>query len=64
MPAAGRVSQLLSSYGMLKLERLYGTVFENILGERISTKPVITIGTQPGLKTAVCLGCESRAHRD
>lgn len=64
MPAAGRVSQLLSSYGMLKIERLYGTVFENILGERISTKPVITIGTQPGKRTAVCLTCESRAHRD
>jgi hypothetical protein len=64
MPAAGRVHQLMSSYSMLKIERLYGTVFENILGERISTKPVLTIGTQPGRRTAVCLTCESQAHRE
>jgi hypothetical protein len=64
LPTGGRVHQLLSSYSMLKIERLYGTVFENILGERISTKPVLTIGTQPGRRTAVCLQCESQAHRE
>ena len=36
----GRVSQMLSGHAMVKIERLYGTVFENILGEKISTKPV------------------------
>jgi len=25
---------------MVKIERVYGTVFENILGEKISTRPV------------------------
>jgi hypothetical protein len=25
---------------MVKIEKLYGSVFENILGEKISTKPV------------------------
>jgi hypothetical protein len=33
-------SQLLAAHAMLPIERVYGTVFENILGEKISTKPV------------------------
>jgi len=36
----GRVHQLMSGHSMVKLEKVYGTVFENILGEKISTKPV------------------------
>jgi hypothetical protein len=36
----GRVHQLLSAHSMVKIEKIYGTVFENILGEKISTKPV------------------------
>ena len=35
-------SQLLAAHAMLPIERVYGTVFENILGEKISTKPVET----------------------
>ena len=36
----GRVDMLLSAHCMNKIETLYGTVFEDILGEKISTKPV------------------------
>ncbi len=36
----GRVHQLMSGHSMVKIEKVYGTVFENILGEKISTKPV------------------------
>jgi len=36
----GRVHMLLAAHSMVKIEKLYGTVFENILGEKISTKPV------------------------
>jgi hypothetical protein len=32
--------QLLAAHCLVPIERVYGTVFENILGERISTKPV------------------------
>jgi len=38
----GRVEQILAGHAMVKIEHLYGTVFENILGEKISTKPVET----------------------
>ena len=38
----GRVHQILAGHAMVKIERVYGTVFENILGEKISTKPVET----------------------
>ena len=37
----GRVHHLMSAYSMAKIEDVYGTVFENILGEKISTKPVV-----------------------
>ena len=36
----GRVDQILAAHAMVKLESIYGTIFENILGEKISTKPV------------------------
>jgi hypothetical protein len=32
--------QLLAAHCLVPIERVYGTVFENILGEKISTKPV------------------------
>lgn len=36
----GTVDQLLAAHSMTKIEKIFGTVFENILGERISTQPV------------------------
>jgi hypothetical protein len=36
----GRVHLLLAGHAMGKIETLYGSVFEGILGEKISTKPV------------------------
>lgn len=41
--AVGPLAQahmLLAAYALLPIDKLYGTVFENILGEKISTKPV------------------------
>lgn len=40
LPNQGKVHQILAGHAMVKIERVYGTVFENILGEKISTKPV------------------------
>jgi hypothetical protein len=40
----GRVHQLMAAHCMGKIKTLYGTVFENILGEKISTKPVEVVG--------------------
>ena len=36
----GRVNMLLAGHAMLKIEKIYGAIFEGILGEKISTKPV------------------------
>jgi len=36
----GRVHQIMAAHSMVKIENVYGTIFENILGEKISTKPV------------------------
>jgi hypothetical protein len=35
---------------MLKIEKIYGTVFQNILGEQISTKPVEVVTPFPRLR--------------
>jgi len=40
LPNQGKLSQILAGHAMVKIEKIYGTVFENILGEKISTKPV------------------------
>ena len=37
----GRVHQLLAAHGLKKIETVYGTVFERILGEKVSTQPVV-----------------------
>ncbi len=34
------VHQIMAAHALAPIERVYGTVFENILGEKISTKPV------------------------
>ena len=32
---------LLAAHSMKKIETIYGTIFEGILGEKVSTKPVV-----------------------
>ena len=43
----GRVHVLMAAHSMGQIERLYGSVFEGILGERISTRPVEVINPFP-----------------
>jgi hypothetical protein len=43
----GRVHMLFSAHSMAKIEKLYGSVFEGILGERVSTKPVEVVTPFP-----------------
>ena len=43
----GRVHVLLAAHSMGQLERLYGSVFEGILGERITTRPVEIVNPFP-----------------
>jgi len=43
----GRVHLLLASYSMQPIEKLFGAVFEGILGERISTRPVEIVDPFP-----------------
>src|SRR5262249_20333018 len=40
LAAQGRVHHLLAAHALGKIETMYGAVFEGILGEKISTKPV------------------------
>ncbi len=37
----GQVHMLLAGHSLKKIETMYGSVFEGILGEKVSTKPVI-----------------------
>jgi hypothetical protein len=43
----GRVHLLMAAHSMGKIETVYGSVFEGILGERISTRPVEIIDPFP-----------------
>lgn len=45
----GRVHVLFAAHSMKKIELLYGAIFEQILGEKISTKPVIVKSPFPWL---------------
>jgi hypothetical protein len=44
----GRVHHLMTAHCMAPIERIYGSVFEGILGERISTLPVQVVDPMPG----------------
>ncbi len=46
----GRVELLMAAYSMGKIETIYGTIFEDILGEKISTKPVEIVNPFPWVK--------------
>jgi hypothetical protein len=41
------VSQILAAHSLGKIESIYGTVFENVLGEKVSTKPVDVVNPFP-----------------
>jgi hypothetical protein len=43
----GRVHMLLAAHSMTRIETVYGSVFEGILGERISTRPVEIVDPFP-----------------
>jgi hypothetical protein len=59
----GSVHHLMSAYSMVKIERLYATVFENILGEKVSTKPVVTINARGGGEPEdICIPCGLKAR--
>ena len=38
---------LLAAHSMGQIERLYGAIFEGILGERISTRPIEIVNPFP-----------------
>jgi hypothetical protein len=46
----GRVHMLMAAYSMKKIENLYATVFQDILGEKVSTKPVEVVTPFPWLE--------------
>jgi hypothetical protein len=50
LPTGGRVHQLMAAYSLGKIETVYGTIFENILGEKVSTKPVEVATPFPWVK--------------
>lgn len=46
----GRVHMLMAGHSMAKIESVYGSIFEGILGEKISTKPVEVVTPFPWVK--------------
>ena len=46
----GRVHMLLAAHAMNKIETLYGSIFEGILGEKITTKPVEIVTPFPWVR--------------
>jgi hypothetical protein len=46
----GRVHHIMAAHSMAKIEQVYGTIFENVLGEKISTKPVEVVTPFPWVR--------------
>jgi hypothetical protein len=45
----GRVHVLMAGHSLAKIEKVYGSIFEGILGEKISTRPVEVVTPFPWL---------------
>jgi hypothetical protein len=43
----GRVHMLLAAHSLAKIEDIYASVFEGILGERVSTRPIEIVNPFP-----------------
>lgn len=43
----GQVHQLMAAHGLVKIENVYGAIFQGILGERITTQPVQVVDPFP-----------------
>jgi hypothetical protein len=50
LPNQGRVEVLMAAHSMAKIDKVYGSIFEGILGEKISTKPVEVVTPFPWVK--------------
>lgn len=48
----GKAHQLMAAHCMRKIEKVYGAIFEGILGERITTKPVEVVNPFPWVKAS------------
>lgn len=46
----GRVHLLLAAHALAKIESIYGSVFEGILGEKVSTQPVEVVTPFPWIR--------------
>jgi len=46
----GRVHMLMAGHAMTKIDKVYGSIFERILGEKVSTKPVEVVTPFPWVK--------------
>jgi len=46
----GRVHMLMAGHSMVKIENIYGSIFEGILNEKISTKPVEVVTPFPWVR--------------
>jgi hypothetical protein len=46
----GRVHMLLAAHALTKIEKLYGSIFEGILGEKVTTKPVEVVTPFPWIR--------------
>jgi len=46
----GRVHMLMAGHSMNKIEKVYGSIFEGILGEKVSTRPVEVVTPFPWVK--------------
>jgi hypothetical protein len=49
----GRVHMLMAGHSMAKIESVYGSIFEGILGEKITTKPVEVATPFPWVKEGI-----------
>jgi hypothetical protein len=52
----GRVHQLMAAHAMVKIEKVYGAIFQGILNEKISTRPVEVVTPFPWVREGIKAG--------
>jgi hypothetical protein len=58
MNAQARVHQLLAAHALVKIERLYATVLQSLMGCHLEDRPWKTVLPRDPERKRLCTGCD------
>ncbi len=58
MNAQARIHQVLAAHALVKIERLYPTILQSLMGWRLEDRPWKCLRAAGPERKGICLGCD------